>query len=185
MVRCEEFYKWFEKKGNFCGKSEAVAKKVEEYIEYVKRNDIGTYKISNCALDPFMSIEFTRDGKVHRTALRELKSMIKRSKIAPDKITRRISIEIINNANNKVGEGYKIESIPGIRSRMRGNEHEVGDISYENREMFDSFKRDIGVKNNNDALRIMMEACYKDIEVARKIKEEIGGKEDIMVVKQA
>ena len=57
MVRCEEFYKYFEKKGNFCGKSDMVVKKVEEYIDYVKRNKIGGYKISNCALDPFISIE--------------------------------------------------------------------------------------------------------------------------------
>ena len=55
MVRCEEFYKYFEKKGNFCGKSEVVVKKVEEYIDYVKRNKVGGYKISNCALDPFIN----------------------------------------------------------------------------------------------------------------------------------
>lgn len=41
MVRCEEFYRHWQKKGNFCGKSDMVAKKVEEYIQYVKRNKIG------------------------------------------------------------------------------------------------------------------------------------------------
>ena len=100
MVRCEEFYKYFEKKGNFCGKSEVVVKKVEEYIDYVKRNKVGGYKISNCALDPFISIEFVRDGRVHDAALKELKALMKKGKILPEKITRRMSIELINTTNN-------------------------------------------------------------------------------------
>lgn len=185
MVRCEEFYREFEKKGNFCGKSNAVVKKVETYIDYVKRHGIGSYKISNCALDPLVSIEFSKDGKVHGIALRELKRLIKGGKISPEKITRRISIEIINSANKKVGDTYKLENIPGIRNRMRGNEHEIGDISFENREMFDSFKRDIGVMSNDQALRIMIEFCNKDPDNIRKIKDTIDCEKQIEIIKQA
>lgn len=177
MVRCEEFYKYFEKKGNFCGKSEVVVKKVEEYIDYVKRNNIGGYKISNCALDPFISIEFIKDGKVHTIALKELKNLIKKGKILPEKVTRRVSVELINTANNKVGDAYKLGNIPGIRSRMRGYEHEIGEVEHEVRNTFDNLKKDIGAKNNNDAIKVMLELCVRNPEQIRKIKEEIDNKE--------
>ena len=93
MVRCEEFYKYFEKKGNFCGKSEGIVKQVESYIDYVKRHklrDFGGYKISNSALDPFMSIEGVKDGKVHAVALKDLRTMVRKGKILPERVTRRI-----------------------------------------------------------------------------------------------
>ena len=179
MVRCEEFYKYFEKKGNFCGKSEVVVKKVEEYIDYVKRNRVGGYKISNCALDPFISVEFVKDGRVHANALKELKNLIKKGKILPEKITRRMSIELVNKANEKVGDVYKLQNIPGVRSRMRGYEHEIGEISHEVRDTFDSLKKDIGAKNNNDAMKVMLELCIRNPDEIRKIKEEIDDKEII------
>lgn len=182
MVRCEEFYKYFEKKGNFCGKSDMVVKKVEEYIDYVKRNkmsEFGGYKISNCALDPFISIEFIKDGMVHKVALRELKTMIRKRKISPDKITRRFSVEIINRANSGVGDQYKLENIPGVRNRMGEFEHDIGEVSYDVRDMFKAFKDDIGIKNNNMAMKIMLEHCVKNIGEVRQIKEDMDNKEKL------
>ena len=173
MVRCEEFYKYFEKKGNFCGKSEVVVKKVEEYIDYVKRNKIGGYKISNCALDPFISIEFVRDGRVHDAALRNLKALIKKGKILPEKITRRISIELINTANIKVGDIYRLDNIPGVRSRMRGYEHEIGEVEHGVRTTFDALKKEIGANNNNDAMKVILEVCIRNPGDMISIKEEI------------
>jgi len=173
MVRCEEFYKYFERKGNFCGKSEVVVKKVEEYIDYVKRNKVGGYKISNCALDPFISIEFVRDGRVHDVALRNLKALIKKGKILPEKITRRISIELINTANIKVGDVYKLDSIPGVRSRMRGYEHEIGEVEHDVRNTFDAIKKEIGANNNNEAMKVILEVCIRNPDDTRSIKEEM------------
>lgn len=181
MVRCEEFYKYYEKKGNFCGKSEGVVKQVESYIEYVRRQkmkEFGGYKISNSALDPFMSIEDVKGGKVHALAIKELKNMIRKRRILPERVTRRVSIEIINNANAKVGDVYKLDRIPNIRSRMGSFEHEINEVGYDARNMFDTFKDDIGAKNNNDALSIMLELCVRNVEEVRKIKEEIEAKAD-------
>lgn len=177
MVRCEEFYRVFEKKGNFCNKSDVVVKKVEEYIAYIRRNNMGTYKISNCALDPFINIEFINEGMVHRRAVRDLKNLIKKGKILPEKITRRMSIEIINKANTNTADAYKLVRIPGIRARMGELEHDIGNISHETRNMFDGIKTDIGIKNNEHALRIMMECCIRNPNDIRKIKEEIENKE--------
>jgi len=177
MVRCEEFYKYFEKKGNFCNKGELTVRKVEEYIAYVKRNRIGTYKISNCALDPFISIEFIKDGMVHRRAIKELKDMMKKKKFPPEKITRRISIEIINRANNQVGDVYRLDRIPGIRKRMGEYEHDIGSISIETRSIFDSIKKDIGINSNDMAMKIMLECCVRNIDDVRKIKREMEDKE--------
>ena len=173
MVRCEEFYKYFEKKGNFCGKSEMVVKKVEEYINYVKRNKIGGYKISNCALDPFISIESVKDGRVHAIALKDLKALMKKGKILPEKITRRMSIELINTANNKVGDTFKLENIPGIRARMRGYEHEIGEVEHEVRNTFDALKKEIGAKNNNEAMRVLLEVGIRNPDTMRSIKAEL------------
>lgn len=179
MVRCEEFYKYFEKKGNFCGKSDNVVRQVETYIDYVKRRklkDFGGYKISNSALDPFITIEEINAGKVHELALKELKRLIRRRKISPEHITRRISIEIINEANSKVEEPYKLKRIPNIRSRMGEFEHEIGEVGFEVRDIFDSLKKDIGAKNNNELMKIMLELCIKNPEDIRKIKESLDSK---------
>jgi hypothetical protein len=177
MVRCEEFYQQWKKKGNFCGKSEMVAKKVEEYIDYVQRNKIGNFKISHCALDPFISIENLNEGRVHYLAIRELKNSLKKGKVRPEKITRRFSIEMINKANTRVGEAYKLDHIPGIRKRMGDHEHEIGEVGYEVRSMFDVLKKDITAKNNNELLKIMLEVCIKFPDEVRKIKEELDEKE--------
>lgn len=179
MVRCEEFYEYFEKKGNFCGKSENVVKKVEDYIDYVKRHklrEFSGYKISNAALDPFISVENMNYGKVHGIALKELKRLIRKGKVLPENITRRISIEIINDANIKVEEGYKLDHIPNIRSRMGEFEHEIGEIGFEVKEMFDALKNDIGAKNNNEIMKIMLEHCIKNPDQIRKIKDELTSK---------
>lgn len=181
MVRCEQFYEYWERKGNFCGKSEMVAKKVEEYIEYVKRTKLLEYsgfKISHCALDPFISIEKIKGGKVHSAALKELKSLIRKEKVLPEKITRRISVEIINKANNKVGIEYQLTSIPNIRNRMREHEHDINDVGFEVRNMFDELKKDLGARNNNEAMKIMLEMCIRNPEGVRKIKEEFDSKEE-------
>lgn len=177
MVRCEEFYKYFEKRGNFCRKSDMVVKKVEEYIDYVKRNKIGGFRISNCALDPFINIEDVKDGKVHDIALRELKGVLKRGKIAPEKVTRRITIEIINRANNQVGDQHKLDHIPNIRKRMDQYEHDIGNVEYDVRNTFDEIKNNIGLKNNNQAMKVILELCVRNMENMRKIKDEIENKE--------
>ena len=179
MVRCEEFYEYFERKGNFCGKSEGVVKQVETYIDYVKRRklrDFGGYKISNSALDPFISIEEIKDGRVHDLALKELKRLIRRRKISPEHTTRRMSIEIINAANNTVEEAYKLDRIPNIRSSMGAFEHEIGEVGFEVKEMFEALKNDIGAKNNNELMRVMLEMCIKSPEDIRKIKENMASK---------
>lgn len=179
MVRCEEFYEYFEKKGNFCGKSDGVVRQVECYIDYVKRRklkDFGGYKISNSALDPFITIEEMNDGKVHELALKELKKLIRRRKILPENITRRISIELINEANSKVQDPYKLQRIPNIRSRMGEFEHEIGEVGFEVKDTFDSLKKDIGVKNNNELMKIMLEMCIRNPEDIRKIKEDLDSK---------
>ena len=181
MVRCEEFYKYFEKKGNFCGKSEGIVKQVESYIDYVKRHklrDFGGYKISNSALDPFMSIEEVKDGKVHSVALKDLRNMVRRNRILPEKITRRVSIEIINGANMKVDEAHKLDKIPNIRSRMGDFEHEIGQIGFEVRNTFDAFKDDIDAKNNNEVMKIMLEWCIRNPDEIKKLKEEMNRKEE-------
>lgn len=192
MVRCEEFYLYFERKGNFCGKSDMVVKKVEEYIDYVKRNkmsEFGGYKISNCALDPFISIEFVKDGKVHKIALHELKSLIRKRKISPGRVTRRVSVELINRANIRVEAGYQLQNIPGIRSRIGEFEHDIGQISYETRNVFDTFKNDVGIGNNNEAVKIMLECCIKHIDEMAQIKDSIINKqtsdESIEIIKTA
>jgi len=181
MVRCEEFYKYFEKKGNFCGKSEGIVKQVESYIDYVKRHklrDFGGYKISNSALDPFMSIEEVKDGKVHAVALKDLRNMIRKNRILPERITRRVSIEIINGANMKVDEAHKLDKIPNIRSRMGDFEHEIGQIGFEVRNTFDAFKDDIDAKNNNEVMKIMLEWCIRNPDEIKKLKEEMNKKEE-------
>lgn len=180
MVRCEQFYEHWERRGNFCNKSDLVAKKVEDYINYVKRNklmDYGGYRISNCALDPFMNIEHIRSGKVHSVALRDLKNVIRKEKVLPEKVTRRVSVEIINKANNKVNIIHRLDHIPNIRSKIGEHEHEISEIGFEIRNMFDEFKKDIGAKNNNEALKVMLELCVKNPDEARKIKEDVENKE--------
>lgn len=179
MVRCEEFYKYFEKKGNFCGKSEGIVRQVESYIDYVKRHklrEFGGYKISNSALDPFMSIEDVNSGKVHALALKNLRNMIRKGRILPENITRRISIEIINGANSAVADGYKLRRIPNIRSRMGEFEHDIGEIGFDVKEMFDSIKESIGAKNNNEAVKVMLELCVRNVDDAIRIKEEFDAK---------
>lgn len=179
MVRCEEFYEYFDKKGNFCGKSKNVVKKVEDYIDYVKRNklrEFSGYRISNSALDPFISIEEMKDGKVHDLALKEVKRLLRKGKFSPDEITRRLSIEIINGANNKVAVEYKLDRIPNIRSRMGEFEHEIGEVGFDVKEMFDALKTDIGVKNNNEAMKIMLEYCIKNPDQIRKIKDDLDSR---------
>jgi hypothetical protein len=179
MVRCEDFYKYYEKRGNFCGKSDTVVKKVEDYIDYVRRHklrDFSGYKISNSALDPFISIEHINHGMVHKLALKELKRLIRKRQLLPEKITRRVSIEIINEANNKVEDGYKLDHIPNIRNRMGEFEHEIGEIGFEVREMFTAVKNDIGAKNNNEVMKIMLELCIKNSDELIKIKNDLENK---------
>lgn len=179
MVRCEEFYEYFEKKGNFCGKSDGIVRQVETYIDYVKRRklkDFGGYKISNSALDPFITIEEMNAGKVHELALKELKRLIRRRNVLPEHITRRISIETINGANSRVEDRYKLDRIPNIRSRMGDFEHEIGEVGFEVKDTFDTIKKDIGAKNNNELMKIMLELCIRNPENIRKIKEDLDSK---------
>ncbi len=178
MVRCQEFYEEFEKKGNFCNKSDVVVKNVERYIEYMKRNKFGDFIISNCAIEPFIRIENLKDGKVHKFALKELRKKIK--KIGAKGVTRRISIEIINYANNIVNDIYKLDSIPNVRSRMGEFEHEIGEISYETREAFNVFKEFVGIKSNNEAISVLLVYC-KNVKVSDFLK---AYEKEIEVVKE-
>ena len=49
-----------------------------------------------------------KDGKVHDLALKELKKLLRKGKLLSEKVTRRVSIELINSANNKVAEEYNL-----------------------------------------------------------------------------
>ena len=143
-----------------------------------KLRDFGGYKISNSALDPFMSIEGVKDGKVHAVALNDLRNMIRKNRILPEKITRRVSIEIINGANMKVDEAHKLDKIPNIRSRMGDFEHEIGQVGFEVRKMFDDFKNDIDAKNNNEVMKIMLEWCIRNPDEIKKLKGELSRREE-------
>ena len=88
------------------------------------------------------------------------------------------SIEIINTANSKTGDAYKLNSIPGIRSRMRGYEHEIGEVEHEVRNSFDAIKKDIGAKNNNEAMKVMLEVCVRNPDAMRSIKEDMDKMEE-------
>lgn len=178
MVRCEEFYKHFEKKGNFCNKSEIMVKKIETYIDYIRRHKIGGYKISNCAIEPFINIEVEKNGKVHDIAFRKLKKLISSNKIIPEKVTRRVSIELINKVNIEVDNFYKLDCIPGVRQKMGEYEHTIEDIDYEVRNMFDQIKKDMNIKNNNDAIRTILEFCVRDIDSLIKINEDMIYRKD-------
>lgn len=182
MVRCEEFYKYFERKGNFCNKSNLVVKKVEDYIDYVKRNrlrEYGGYRISNNALDPLINIETEKGGKVHSVAIKELKSVIRRGKILPEKVTRRVVIELINKSNEKVDLVYKLDRIPNIRSKIGEYEHEISEVGFEVRDTFNALKADIdGDINNNEAMQIMLEVCIRNPELVRSVKAELESKKE-------
>lgn len=180
MVRCKEFYEHFEKKGNFCEKSECVVRQVEHYIDYIRRRklkDFGGYRISNAALDPLISIEDINSGKVHELALKELKRLIRRRKVMPEDVTRRIVVELINEANSRVEDIYQLKNIPNIRSKIGEFEHDIGEIGFEARNTFDELKKDIGAKNNNELVRIMLEICIRNPEEMMKIKEELVKKD--------
>ena len=177
MVRCAEFYKRFEKKGNFCNKSDVVVRKIEDYIDYVKRKlkNYDGYLISSCAIEPLKNIEELKDGKVHDLALNRLKETMKIGKIRPERVTRRVVIELINNVNNKVSEDYKLTRIPGVRSKIGEYEHEIGEVGYRTRNMFDELKKQLGT-NNNDTMKVMIEMCVRNINDAVVVKGELDNK---------
>lgn len=160
MVTCEELYKIWERRGNFCQKSEMTAKQIDAYIDYRKRHKLESYQINRCALYPFMMIEDKQT--LHLRALKELRKVAKKK--GGKKITRRLSIEIINRVNEELEEGYRITSIPQVRSRLGGLQHEINNVSHEVREAFDRFKSEAGVKSNNDLIAVMINCCstHKD-----------------------
>ena len=160
MVRCTQFYEEFDKKGNFCRKSKNIVRKVESYIEYMKRNRFGDFVISSNAIEPFIKIEHLNNGAVHKYALKKLREKIR--KVGASKITRRISIEIINKANSMVPENDKITSIPDVRVAMGSFEHTIEGIEHETREKFDEFKRIIDIKDNNQVTKIMLDYCLTE-----------------------
>ncbi len=100
MVACTEMYRYWAKKGNFCGKSESVARQIEEHIEYVDKYKLEPYEINRNALRPFIVIE--EYTMVHNKALNDLKKKCR--KIGGRNITKRHSLEIIAKANSKVPE---------------------------------------------------------------------------------
>jgi hypothetical protein len=61
---------------------------------------------------------------------------------------------------------------------MREFEHDIDGIGYEVRNTFDALKKDLGVKNNNEAMKVLLEACVRDPDTVRKIKEEIDRLEE-------
>ena len=171
MVRCEQFYEEFDKKGNFCGKSNSVVVKVKSYIEYMKRNKFGDFLISSNAIEPFIKIEFINSGKVHKVALKELRK--KALKIGASSVTRRISIELINKANEMVEESFRIKSIPDVRTRMGAYEHDIGEISHETREEFNEFKALVGARNNDEVMKAMLQYCKNNVNSVIILREEI------------
>ena len=167
MVTCEDFYEKWENVGNFCHKSKMTAKQVEDYIKYRNRYKLKSYSINRCALYPFMMIE---DKKVlHLNCLKELRRMAK--KIGGTKITRRLSIEIINKMNDRMAIQDRITTIPTVRTWMDGFQHEINDVSWEVRTAFDKLKDEINIHSNNDIMIAMINYCSANPDSMTKIKE--------------
>ncbi len=192
MVTCEDFYEKFKNVGNFCQKSELTAKQIDHYIKYRERNKLDSYEINRCALSPLMAIEPNKE--VHKKAIRELKKDCR--KIGGRNITRRLMIEIINRANEKVNECDRLKSIPGYRSRMDGFQHEINSVSFDVRNSFDNLKSEIGIISNNDLMSMMINFCSSHKNEILEMKERMleskqseksesdDGKDEIEVVKR-
>lgn len=160
MVRCEQFYKKFEKVGNFCEKNPIEAKRIENYIDYRRRNHLDGVEINFNALEPLVKIE---GEMVHDMSLVELKQRLKNKLNAKD-VSRKLVIEIINSCNNKIdnGDSRKLKNIPDVRDRFNQFEHEIGSISYEVRQLFDKLKQLSGIKTNDEFLNNVLLHYKKD-----------------------
>ncbi len=170
MVTCPDLYSRWKKYGNFCHKSHPIAHEIEAYINYVERQRLEAYEINRCALKPFISIE--RYIRLHKTAMADLKQMC--LKIGGKNITRRLSIEIINRANEKIPPSYRIKAIPGVRSRMDMNYHSIEAISWETRQRFNQLRNILG-KDNDVLISAMIDYCTKN---ASNIEELITAKKE-------
>ncbi len=169
MVTCEKMYEEWRRRGNFCQKSEETAKQIDKYIKYRERYRLESYEINRCALFPFIQIE---DSEIlHRESLKELKRRCK--KIGGRNITRRLSIEIINSINEKIDIQYRIKSIPYVRTRMDGFQHEINNVSWEVRTAFDKLKDEIDIRSNNDIMTAMINYCSANPDSMTKIREMI------------
>lgn len=180
MVTCEDFYEKFEKVGNFCQKSEEIAKQIEKYIDYRKRNRLESYQVNRSALYPFMMIEDKKE--FHKFALFNLRKKCK--KIGGKNITRRLSIEIINMTNQLVSNNIKIDKIPSVRSKMGTFEHTIEGVSFDVRKDFDVFKESVGAKNNDEAIQILVSYC-KNNTVFEDFLKSVKRTDTIKMVKRA
>lgn len=178
MTSCEALYKEWEKKGNFCNKSEFTAKQIEEYIEYRKRNRLKDIEINRCALYPMIRIE--HHGMLHDACLKELKKTVKRMGVKS--ITRRYVIEIINKINKTIPITERIDNIPDVRNRMSGLQHTIEHVSYETKEAFDHLKVETGFRGNEELMNLIFSFCNDRKNELVEYRKDIG---KIQLVKES
>ncbi len=184
MSSCEKLYEYWQKVGNFCGKSENTAKVIDEYIKYRRRHRLEASGINRTAMYPLLQIE--DKTYLHQKCLKSLRSLLK--KVGGRNITRRMIIELINNVNNTIPSSEKITHIPGVRAKMEGNQHAIEGLSWETKEEFKRFKSLFGEKTNDVSLRIIFE-YLKDktdslVEFEERMSSQINknGNEEFRVV---
>lgn len=178
MSSCEKLYEYWQKVGNFCGKSENTAKVIDEYIKYRRRHRLEASGINRTAMYPLLQIEDRT--YLHQKCMKSLRSLLK--KVSGKNITRRMVIELINNVNNTVPSNERITHIPGVRAKMEGNQHAIEGLSWETKEDFKRLKSLFGEKTNDVSLRILFE-YVKDknedlLELERKMSPYFNRKQN-------
>lgn len=177
MTTCEELYRKWKSRGNFCQKSPSTAKHIEEYIDYRARNRLKDIEINRCALYPMIRIE--NYGMLHEICLRKLKKEANR--IGAIHVTRRHVIEIINKINITLPITERIKEIPDVRARMSGLQHTIEGVSHETRETFDFLKDEIGIRGNDELLKLIIEFARKKKDIL--VEYSKGNSEKIQMVK--
>jgi hypothetical protein len=124
------------------------------YVDYRNRNGLGEYNINFNALDPFMKIE---GEMVHDMALKILKKRIDRG-LKPEKVTRRLSVEIIRKANDKVAEGDKLDSLTGLENRF-GKESAIYGITETTHKEYYKLREQSEYESNESFIKAMLKFC--------------------------
>lgn len=170
MTSCEKLYEYWQKRGNFCGKSDDTAKKIDEFIAYRRRNRLEASGINRTAMYPLQSIEDS--AVIHLRCVKEIKKLLK--KVKGVNITRRMVIEIINRVNNDLSPENRITHIPNVRVRMEGNQHAIEGLSWETREQFDKLKSVLGEKSNDVSLSIIFEYLKGKTEKLQELEKAMS-----------
>lgn len=135
-MKCKEFYKKFERDGNFCEKNPNSARQIEHYIDYCSRHDIEKGSINISALQPLINIE---GEMVHDMVLTSLKQRLEKE-LRPKDVTRKLMFEIIKNCNK----------------------HNIRDISYETKKLYNELKQKSGINTNDEIVKLMILYCSSD-----------------------